>query len=525
MKKLKKFLCNSLLYISGFFFFQCSNVNDIDKIDLIPVIVGAECEFIDTEGKIIINPQFSEATIFRNGLALVKTGDLKPAWGFINKDGKFSIMPLYKSATTFSENLAWVVSENSAPSCINSNGKIVFTLANAQVVHIFSEGLASFREQTKTGEAKWGFVDYDGNVVIAPQFYNSRNFSGGKCAVSNKEGKWGYIDMKGKLFINFQFESAEPFKNGYAIVQYNGKSGLINENGIFVINPQYSQMKFDGDRFLIEQNGKIGWADKDGKILINPQFTKAFAFNNSSLAPVQFGGSFGFIEKEGRILINPQFDFALPFNNRIALVRSSGKFGFIDLDGRFVINPQYDDVPSDLIEYLKNGGSAYNSIQSDFFNVGAIISRINIKNPEGLSFNSTFLEIIGKYNLKQDDFNKSIKEHLLFSSEKITDDAVLTFRVIGQPWGWSGGSGWGYYEFYSNEKPTDFVYTIELIRKGFGKEMEVIDAIESSLTDFKKDENLSGGEALYKNSTLIVRIFKRDNSIDIFISPNIQDNN
>jgi hypothetical protein len=43
------------------------------EISLIPVENGDEFQYIDKEGKIVINPQFSSATVFRNGIALVRT--------------------------------------------------------------------------------------------------------------------------------------------------------------------------------------------------------------------------------------------------------------------------------------------------------------------------------------------------------------------------------------------------------------------------------------------------------------------
>ncbi|MDI1255651.1 MAG: WG repeat-containing protein [Flavobacterium sp.] len=86
-----------------------------EEIKLFPVKSGENYEYVDKEGKIIINPQFAEASIFRDRLALVKASGEKGKWGFINEDGKYVINATYKSATTFNEGLAWVVTENGAP--------------------------------------------------------------------------------------------------------------------------------------------------------------------------------------------------------------------------------------------------------------------------------------------------------------------------------------------------------------------------------------------------------------------------
>ncbi len=334
------------------------------EVKLIPVKSGKDFQYIDQEGKIVINPQFNQATVFRNGLALVQTNGENPKWGFIGEDGKFVIPATYKSATVFSEDLAWVVTDGSAPTAINNKGEIKITLQDAQSVCIFKGGLAAFSVADTSG-IKWGFVDNTGKVKITPQFTAVGYFNENLCAVANKDGKWGYIDKDGKIVINNQFDRANEFINGKAVVTTEDKTGVIDAKGKYTINPQFHAMIPDGDLFVIEQDHKWGWCDKDGKIIINPQFTEAYPFGGKELAPVQSGENYGFIDKEGKIAINPQFQGALPFNGKLALVMSNKKIGFIDKDGKYVINPQFDDVSRDFMLYLINGSSEFEVAISD----------------------------------------------------------------------------------------------------------------------------------------------------------------
>jgi hypothetical protein len=516
MKNLKKVLKISAIAIVAGVMSSCGGSGkDIDSVKLLPVKMGKDFQYIDAEGKIVINPQFSEATIFRNGLALVKTSGEKPQWGYISEDGKFAIVANYKNATVFSEDMAWVVSENGAPSCINTKGELKFTLTNAEEVKVFSDGLAAFKEINETGEEKWGFIDKEGKVKINAQFSDVGRFIDNKCPVSNLEGKWGYIDKEGKLLINNQFDNAESFFNGSAVVKSGGKAGLIDLAGKYLINPQFTDMQSDGDLFLIEQDGKFGWTDKQGKIVINPQFTKAFPFTNGNLAAIKTDKSYGFIDKEGRIVINPQFDKALPFNGKLALVSSSNKVGFIDIDGKYVINPQFDGAADDLEEYFQTGGSTYSSVKTDFFNVAAITSRIKIDAPEGLSNKTTMAEILTKFEKSEQDFSKYSDEHLLISEEKITNDATLDFYINAHPW---TIGGWDY-AFVSGMTPSGFAYMINLTGKGTSKEAAVATAIEASLTGYTKDASRSNeNESLYKNAKQSVRIMQKNGGVMIVIS-------
>ena len=480
---------------------------DISELKLIPVKSGKEFQYIDKEGKIAINPQFSEATVFRNGLALVRSSGNEPKWGFITEDGKFSISATYKDATVFNDDLAWVVSENSAPTAINAKGEVKITLTDAQTVRIFKEGLAAYSVMDSAG-IKWGFVGKEGKVKINPQFSSAGNFSNGKCAVSNKGGKWGYIDKEGKIVINNQFDGAGEFDKGKAVVNSGGKSGVIDENGKYLINPQFSDMTVDNDMFLFKQDGKWGWCDGEGEIIINAQFSEAYPFNNTDLAAVKSGENFGYIDKTGKIVINPQFDHAIPFNGTLALVSSSNKVGFIDKEGKYVINPQFDEISQDLVMYMLNGSSKYESVETDFFNVSAIATRINTASPEGLLLNDQMSQILTKLKKPENDLNLYGSEHLIFENQKITNDAALSFYILGNV---SKEESNGWYSkrvFNPSATPTGFAYIISLTGNGYGKEKNVSDEIEKSLTSYKKDEiQSSEGIKVYKNDKQSITLY------------------
>jgi hypothetical protein len=504
---------------------SCGGGGDsISKVKLIPVKSGKEFQYIDKEGKIVINPQFKNATVFRDGLALVETSGDEPKFGFITEDGKYAINAQYKEATVFSDGLAWVVTENAAPAAIDKKGEIKFTLQDAEEVRLFKNGLAAFSMVNEEGEEKWGFVNKEGKVVINPQFSSVSNFSDGKCGVRNSEGKWGFIDKEGKISINYQFDDAGDFKNGKCIVTSANKDGVIDKEGKYIINPQFSDMQIDGDMFLVNQDGKWGWCDKDGKLVINPQFGVAYPFNGNKTTSVQSGKSYGYIDKEGKIVINPQFDVALPFNGKLALVVSASKIGFIDKEGKYVINPQFDDVSRDLVEYFLTGGSEYSSVNTDYFNIGAITSVINLDNPEGFTFNSTFEDVMKKYELNENKFSKYGTEYEVLSGKKITNDASYSFYVVGSAYDtYTDRSGWyptTKRTFNSKNKPTSYAYSISLSGKGYGKGEAVISAIQGKLSGFKKDENRSDeGTSVYTDGKKEISLFDRRGSIIIIISP------
>ncbi len=536
---------------------SCGGKKSINEVKLIPVKSGKEFQYIDQEGKIVINPQFSEATIFREGLALVKTSGENQKYGYISEDGKFVIPANYKKATVFSNGLAWVVSDNGAPTAINEKGEIKFTLTDAQKVNLFQEDLAAYsvsdtstsksaissqsdglldgldEELTATlaaaleeaqnginniigGKEKWGFVDKEGKVKINPQFKSVGFFSNGICAIKNNEGKWGYIDKEGKIVINPQFDFAKEFINGVAIVEAGGKSGVINKEGKYIINPQFSNITIDGDLFLISQDGKKGWCDDKGKIIINPQFESAFPFGGNKLASIKTDKTFGFIDKEGKIVINPQFDYALPFNGKLALVSSGNKIGFIDDEGKYAINPQFDDVSADLVRYLENGSSSRESVTTDYFNMNAITDRAK-KIVSELNFTTTFNELIKKYNLKEAELSKYSTSTKLVNNEAMSSDANFDLHALGNPWQMDTDT----YQYVVNKSyvPEGYQMEIDLKGNGNGKEEEVFKALQSIFTGYKKDDTNSNEKNIeYMSDKQKITLFK-NNGINIKVQP------
>ena len=168
----------------------------------------------------------------------------------------------------------------------------------------------------ETADGKYGYIDRNGKFVIEPTFDSGHPFSDGLAWVE-EEYRSGYVDKNGKWVISDStYQAKSSFINGRAIVEnYAGEEGVIDKTGKFVINPQFSRMLPDGDRFIIKVGDEWGWCDAQGKIVINPQFSAIFftGFGDSDMAPVKIGDEWGYIDRKGKIVINPQFGLATSF--------------------------------------------------------------------------------------------------------------------------------------------------------------------------------------------------------------------
>ncbi|MFM7078332.1 MAG: WG repeat-containing protein [Bacteroidota bacterium] len=469
---------NTLLLLTVFWS-SCGDINsNIKEIELLPVRTGRVFQYVDYNGKIIVNPQFAHASVFNDGLALVKTTGRDGKFGFIGPDGKYVIMPTLKQATSFKEGLAWIVEESSFPVAIDNTGKPIVNLKNAESARNYSDGVAAYSILTNNGLA-WGFVDKTGKSVIRPNFKECGDFSEGMCVVKSPNRTYGYIDKSGKLTIPYQFEKAEPFSNGVAAVRSNRKWGLIDKSGRYLINPSFDELMVDGNMCIVKQNYRWGWTDHNGTFIINPQFSAALPFGKGDLAPFINDRYWGYVNKKGLIVVNPQFDKAFSFQNGIAAVANGRRLGFIDQNGKFVINPQFDGISNDYLSMIYNKEHEFNLAKTDFFNISAIVDRIDVRNPEGLGPDALFSDLINKYGLTANDFNKYSSTHAIVQRENITDNSLMNLSVDA--------------DLLNNSRELDltstissFHYVVALQGRARNKEQSLMDAFEQSLSGFNK---------------------------------------
>ncbi len=344
-------------------FVACTNDSDTDyediDLELIAVSTGGKCGYIDRKGNFIINPQFSDANNFYDGLAYVR---FNGKVGYINKAGNFVIPAIYEDGTDFVDGLAFVTKVNSTPICIDTKGNEIFqTPANIETVEVYSkEGIA----RVKTDNGKENFIDKKGNIVINPQYMICDYCNDGIVIVQSEDNKCGAFNKEGKMIVNPQFRWIGCFRHGLAKVYTGEKCGYIDQEGRYAINPQFNLGDDFSDNGLaaVKKGERWGYINTKGEYVINPQFDLAKIFYDG-LAVVKLGDKYGIINSNGDYVANPQFDLVKDFFNGVAVVKLGGKYGAINSNGKYVVNPQFDEIntfrKNGLASMVQNGKYGY----------------------------------------------------------------------------------------------------------------------------------------------------------------------
>lgn len=171
---------------------------------------------------------------------------------------------------------------------------------------------------------------------------------------TTKNAIFSTIDMRIKLLficmlvLSVNLSAQDSNKNCVLIpAEINGKCGMINETGKWIIQPKYDDVTNFSDigQAIVKQNDKYGIINESGKIIIKPKYETVFHFSENGLACIKRKGKWGYINMAGKMAIKAKYDEAEYYfqNNGLACVCRKGKYGCINKHGKTIIKPKYDD--------------------------------------------------------------------------------------------------------------------------------------------------------------------------------------
>ncbi|MDG1332794.1 MAG: WG repeat-containing protein [Crocinitomicaceae bacterium] len=194
----------------------------------------------------------------------------------------------------------------------------------------------------KEGEL-FGFMNTAGIHMIPSMYQQVSPYSEG-LAVVEKNGKYGVIDKYNQVQIPFKFDAISDFMNGRAIVEQDGLQGMIHRNGSFVFECKFDDMGTLSDGLIYAGNGeKFGYYDATGFLRIPMKFTDAFDFSDG-VAKVEVDGLEAFIDIYGVYAVPPAFEEIRPYSDSLYIYGEDGFYGFMNRFGKAVIEPLYDEI-------------------------------------------------------------------------------------------------------------------------------------------------------------------------------------
>ena len=219
--------------------------------------------YVDQTGNMVIPCIWPEAGSFKDGLALVYTGE---EFGCIDSSGEllFTVPEDWQVIGSFHEGLALISDAGSRYGWIDASGALAIPFKNWECAGDFSDGRAAV-----TRNERAGFIDRVGNEVITCEWDKVMPFYGGYAPVM-KDGEWVVIDAGGNIAARIGNVSIyRNEKHGlYEITDRTGKHGLMHPDGKFVTECQWDGVLVYPDGVIcVDLSGKIGFLNCDGEIV------------------------------------------------------------------------------------------------------------------------------------------------------------------------------------------------------------------------------------------------------------------
>ncbi|MBL7791931.1 MAG: WG repeat-containing protein [Saprospiraceae bacterium] len=291
------------------------------------IVSGGKYGLIDMRGKAIARPRFTDIREFdSSGLAVVRFGDKQVTYGVINRQGQLITSQGYVVVEPFQDGMA-LVKDSKGFGFIDTTGKLVIPCIYSKAAPFYEGRAAVYKD------GACGYIDVKGAVIIPFDFSRCLDFDADKAVVYKGIKRAGLVSLDGELILEpgldrllkFQegrglmrdeklrfyyiteqanvydgyYEKATAFKHGVAVVQINGKWGIINQKGIEIIPPKYDRIdSFEGGYAKVRIEGLNGLSNLDGQLIAQPDY-EFISYAGQGLFRVEQGDKIGYFDTEG----------------------------------------------------------------------------------------------------------------------------------------------------------------------------------------------------------------------------------
>jgi hypothetical protein len=228
--------------------------------------------------------------------------------GYLKSNGKWAVKPKYKRATSYKNGYANVYNDNGW-TLIDTLGKKLISGVEEEFENI--GGILKITDTTGTVK----FINEQAQEI--PAFLDLKfegQFENGILVAQNQSGKYVYVNMQGEALFGKEFDEVKPFLNGNAPVRVDGKWGIIDQNGAYIIAPKYYRLGHFKDGLARYQLiPRTGVYSMNSKQIVNPIYENAYSVTNNVFC-VEEKGKIGYLLSNGKWLWklnDPQEDVSL----------------------------------------------------------------------------------------------------------------------------------------------------------------------------------------------------------------------
>lgn len=448
---MKKVVFNGFLFLAVLLvFISCAEDVEQTETGYLPFKSSQDGKWgmIGTDGTVLFEEEFKdEPTSAKNGRFMVKNGN--GLWEIYTAESKpEKIGEEYLQIADFTASVTPSVKKNEKITLIDVDGDIKATLDKVNNKNII--GCSKFKYGYATiivEDNLCGIIDTKGKVVIEPKYSAIAPFASGKFIASVKEddsesstliimGKdeEKILEIKvgdGQKYTNIDTESStSEYLAVCTSVDGESQWGYIDYNKNIIVKPSSkikSLGKVKGNRFIFNNGENYGVMDFNGEIVLRAKYDMLEWADDDVLIAYDSEDKYSLINLEGEKLTKEKYLSILPFfdGKHAAVKIDDNSWGFINKKGEEL---KIKNAPD--IYYLAENSACW-IVESDFVDIDAIVSRLNLNKNGLMGFNLDMMpqQVIKAYNEVEGNTNEKLE--LKAEDNRGRDNVVTAYSSRG----------------------------------------------------------------------------------------------
>ena len=251
-------------------------------------------------GKEVVPCIYEDGHYFEEGIAPMK---LNNKWGMVNHKNE-TVIPFDYEDIMWCNNNRITAKQNGKWGVIDKFNNKLIDFKFDEILFYINRNCGSF--PTKVGD-KWGIVDIYGNTLYDFIYDDCDNLDERGWFKFKRSDKWAiYYCEENKFISDFAYDKVDIFSNGICKVKIGDKVDYIDFYNTPITDFYYDEINhfYKTNLIAIYKNGKCGLINTGGKFLIKPKYDDFIKYASENMLVMECDESSQYVtDIEGNIVI------------------------------------------------------------------------------------------------------------------------------------------------------------------------------------------------------------------------------
>lgn len=212
---------------------------------------------------------------------------------------------------------------------ISREGKVIVPPTYTEMYGAFCNRIA-----VQGTNGQFGFIDFEGHVVIPFRYEDVGNFSGEEdgfefpITYAKQEGSYGLIDAQGEVVLPFEYDYLSYLIEGHITAEQDGCYGLINQRGDVIIPFEYDDLTYESKRYVqVCQDEKYGYINLQNEVVI-PLIYDEIDFFDFDVCAVCKKEKWNCVDRKGQLLFDQWYDEIIRVDQDTFVFRNGKRYSY-----------------------------------------------------------------------------------------------------------------------------------------------------------------------------------------------------